>query len=136
MRAGVTRIGPALDSRFAYVQVTAATGGEHGILDALSGTRSERLAIIELEANEDPIFLLQAAKYWPRVRKHLQQQDISRYGYFTDVNLQTNPPVVYLLAPALRFHPTTGSLLRYLHPHTESDQGGASGKLAPRIVRQ
>lgn len=119
VRQDVGRIDPTLDSRFAYAQVIAATGGEHGILDVLSVTRSGRLAILELKANEDPIFLLQAAKYWLRIRKHLQQQDFARYGYFTGVNLQTNPPVVYLVAPALRFHPTTGSLLRYLHPQLE-----------------
>jgi hypothetical protein len=45
-----------------YAQVTAATGGEYGILDVLSVTRSGRLAILELKANEDPVFPLQAAK--------------------------------------------------------------------------
>jgi hypothetical protein len=40
VREDITRINPALDSRFAYVQVTAATGSEHGILDVLSVTRS------------------------------------------------------------------------------------------------
>jgi len=41
VRADVTRIDPALDSRFANVQGTAATGGEHGILDALSGREAK-----------------------------------------------------------------------------------------------
>jgi hypothetical protein len=36
---------------------------------------SGRLAILELKANEDPDFLLQAAKYWLRIRQHLEQQD-------------------------------------------------------------
>lgn len=119
VREDVSRIDAALDPQHAYGQVTAATGGEHGILDVLSVTRTGRLAILELKANEDPVFLLQSAKYWLRVRKHLEQQDFPRYGYFTDVNLQANAPVVYLVAPALRFHPTTGSLLRYLHPQLE-----------------
>ena len=33
--------------------------------------------------------------------------------------LQTLPPLVYLLAPALRFHPATDALLRYLSPEVE-----------------
>jgi hypothetical protein len=119
VREDVTQIDPLLDSAFSYAQVTAATGGEHGILDVLSVTRSGRLAILELKANEDPVFPLQAAKYWLRIRKHLEQQDFPRYGYFPRVNLQSSPPMVYLVAPALRFHPTTGSLLRYLHPEME-----------------
>src|SRR5207244_2109213 len=44
----VTRIDAALDSRFVYAQVFANTGGEHGILDLLTVTRSGRVAILEL----------------------------------------------------------------------------------------
>jgi hypothetical protein len=35
------------------------------------------------------------------------------------VPLQTLPPLVYLVAPALRFHPATDQLLRYLSPEVE-----------------
>ena len=119
VREDVTRIDPMLDARHAYAQVTAATGGEHGILDVLSVTRSGRVAILELKANEDPTFLLQAAKYWLRIKRHLEQQDFPRCGYFSGVELQPLAPIVYLVAPSLRFHPTTGSLLRYLHPQME-----------------
>jgi hypothetical protein len=54
-----------------------------------------------------------------RIQRHLQQQDFSRYGYFCDVALQPNPPLVYLVAPALHFHPATEILLRYVHPQLE-----------------
>jgi hypothetical protein len=37
-----------------------------------------------------------------------------RYGYFQGVALQQVPPLVYLVAPALRFHPATDDLLKYL----------------------
>jgi len=65
------------------------------------------VAIVELKAVEHPVFLLQAAKYWLPIRRHLEQADFPRYGYFSSVALQANPPLVYLVAPALRFHPTT-----------------------------
>src|SRR4029077_4383570 len=48
----ITRLDPALDPRFVYSQVFANAGGEHGILDVLSVTRSGRLAILELKAAE------------------------------------------------------------------------------------
>jgi hypothetical protein len=35
------------------------------------------------------------------------------------MELQTAPPIVSLVAPALRFHPTTDAILRYLTPETE-----------------
>jgi hypothetical protein len=45
--------------------------------------------------------------------------DFSRYGYFPGIELQATPPVVYLVAPALRFHPSTDALLRFLSPELE-----------------
>jgi hypothetical protein len=114
VREDVTRVDAALDARFVYAQVFANTGGEHGILDLLTVTRSGRLAIIELKAGEHIHLPLQAADYWLRVRKHLENGDIARYGYFPGIELQQVPPLVYLVAPALRFHPSTDALLKYL----------------------
>jgi hypothetical protein len=115
----VTRIDAALDPRFVYTQVFANVGGEHGILDLLTVTRSGRLAILELKASEHIHLPLQAANYWLRVRRQLQSGEIARYGYFPGVELQPAPPIVYLVAPALRFHPSTDELLKYLAPDLE-----------------
>jgi hypothetical protein len=116
VREDVTRIDTSLDPRFVYAQVFANTGGEHGILDLLTVTRAGRLAILELKASEHIHLPLQAADYWLRVRAHLEQDDFPRYGYFPGITLQQAPPLVYLVAPALRFHPSTDTLLRYLTP--------------------
>jgi hypothetical protein len=120
VREDVTRVDAALDARFVYAQVFANTGGEHGILDLLTVTRSGRLAIIELKASEHIHLPLQAADYWLRVRKHLDNGDIARYGYFPGIELQQVPPLIYLVAPALRFHPSTDELLKYLSPELEA----------------
>jgi len=114
VREDVTRVDACLDPNFVYAQVFANAGGEHGILDLLCVTRSGRLAILELKASENIHLPLQAADYWLRIRRHLQQGDFSRCGYFPGVELQKTPPLVYLVAPALRFHPTAEVLLRYL----------------------
>jgi hypothetical protein len=119
VREGVTRVDAALDQRFVYTQVFANAGGEHGILDLLTVTRSGRLAIIELKASEHIHLPLQAADYWLRVRRHLENGEITRYGYFPGLELQPAPPLVYLVAPALRFHPSTDDLLNCLSPELE-----------------
>jgi hypothetical protein len=119
VRSDVTRIDPALDPRFVYSQVFATAGGEHGILDLLTITRSGRLAIIELKASEHIHLPLQAADYWLRIRRHLAQNDFHRYGYFPGIEMQSAPPLVYLVAPALHFHSTTDALLRSLSPDLE-----------------
>jgi hypothetical protein len=119
VRSDVTRIDPVLDPRFVYSQVFANSGGEHGILDLLTVTRSGRLAIIELKASEHIHLPLQAADYWLRIRRHLEQNDFHRYGYFPALELQAGPPLVYLVAPALHFHSTSGILLRHLASNLE-----------------
>ncbi|HJX96979.1 MAG TPA: hypothetical protein VJ324_15240 [Candidatus Acidoferrum sp.] len=124
VREDVTRVDAALDSRFVYAQVFAHAGGERGILDLLTVTRSGRLAILELKATEHIHLPLQAAGCWLRSRRHLEQRDFARYGYFPGIELQASPPLVYLVAPALRFHPSTDTLLRFLSPDLESTRVG------------
>jgi hypothetical protein len=110
----VTRIDIALDPEHVYEQVFAQVAGQHGILDLLCVTRNRRLAILELKATENVDLPLQAADYWSRIRWHQSQGDFARYGYFPGIELQPAPPLVYLIAPALRFHPTIEVLHRYL----------------------
>jgi hypothetical protein len=124
VREDVTRIDAALDSRFVYSQVFVRAGGEHGILDLLTVTRAGRLAILELKASEHLHLPLQAAGYWLRIRRHLEQGDFARYGYFPGIELQAAPPLLYLVAPALRFHPSTDALLRFLSPDLETTRVG------------
>ncbi len=124
VREDVTRVDAGLDPRFVYSQVFAHAGGEHGILDLLTVTRTGRLAILELKASEHIHLPLQAAGYWLRIRRHLEQRDFVRYGYFPGIQLQYAPPLVYLVAPALRFHPSTDTLLRFLSPDLESTRVG------------
>jgi hypothetical protein len=118
VRQDVTRVDSTLDPQFAYAQVLASTAGEHGILDPSVNDARWPPAILELKAVEHPVFLLQGAKYWLRISRHLEQEDFPRYGYFSGVALQSAPPVVYLVA-TLRFHPATEILPRYINPRME-----------------
>lgn len=119
VRADVTRVDAALDTDFIYAQVFAATAADRGVLDLLSVTRGGRLAILELKAGEHIHLPLQAADYWLRVRHHQLRGDFARYGYFRGIELQAAPPLLYLVAPAIRFHPSTDTLLRFLSPEIE-----------------
>jgi hypothetical protein len=115
----MSRVDVTLDPEHVYEQVFAQAGGQHGVLDLLGVTKTKRLAILELKATENPDLPLQAADYWVRIRRHQAQGDLARYGYFSGLQLQAAPPIVYLVAPALRFHPTTDTILRYLSPELE-----------------
>jgi len=113
------RIDARLDPRHIYTQVPAFSSGDRGIIDLLGLTRDGRLAVLELKASEDIHLAMQAVDYWLRVRFHHEQDDFRRYGYFPDAPLNAKPPLLYLVAPGFRFHPSIDIVLRYLSPEIE-----------------
>jgi hypothetical protein len=124
--ADPTRVDARLDPRFFYSQVPALTAGDRGVMDAVSVTRNGRLAVIELKATEDLRLVLQAVDYWLRVRWHHAQQDFARYGYFSGIELDPRPPLLFLVAPALHFHPASEVVLQSLDPEIEIFRVGVS----------
>jgi hypothetical protein len=120
----VTRIDAALDSRFVYSGVFAEAGREHGIPKLLTVTRAGRLAVLELKASEHIHLPLEAAGDWLQIRRHLEQRDFARSGYFPGIELQAAPPLLYLVAPELRFHPSTDTLMRFLSKDLETTRVG------------
>lgn len=124
----VTRLDAQLDPRYLYSQVPALAAGDRGILDLLGVTRRGRLVVIELKASEDIQLPLQAVDYWLRVRRHQHQGDFETYGYFPGVVLDPQPPLIWLAAPALQFHPATETLLKYLSPEISVTRIGFNEK--------
>lgn len=114
--ADPARIEARLDPTELYSQVPAFSAADRGVLDLLGVTREGRLAVIELKGDEDLQLACQAVDYWLRVRWHQRQGDFGRYGYFPGKTLDPSTPLLYLVAPGLRFHSATGILLRYLSP--------------------
>jgi hypothetical protein len=119
LAADPTRIDARLDGHFFYEQLPALTVGDRGVLDAVGVTRDGRLAVIELKASEDVQMPLQAVDYWLRVRWHHAQEDFSRFGYFPGIELDPRPPLMFLVAPALHFHPSSEVILKCLNPEIE-----------------
>jgi hypothetical protein len=117
--ADPARIDARLDPRQIYAQVPAFSSGDRGIIDLLGVTRDGRLAVLELKASEDIHLVMQAVDYWLRVRFHHEQGDFSRFGYFPEVPLNAKPPLLFLVAPGFRFHPSIDIVLRYLSPEIE-----------------
>jgi hypothetical protein len=117
--ADPARIDARLDPRHIYAQVPAFSSGDRGMIDLLGATRDGRLAVLELKASEDIQLVMQAVDYWLRVRFHHDQDDFRRYGYFPEVQLNSKPPLLYLVAPGFKFHPSIDIVLRYLSPEIE-----------------
>ncbi len=112
--ADPARIDPRIDARFLYGQVPASSAGDRGIMDLLGITREGRLVVIELKASEDVQLLMQAIDYWLRVRHHHELGDFRRYGYFPGLQISSQPPLLFLVAPSLQFHPAGDVVARYL----------------------
>jgi len=123
-----TRVDAVLNPKYFYSQVPALAAGDREILDLLGITRQGRLVVIELKASEDIQMPLQAVDYWLRVRRHQREGDFQRYGYFTGVEIDPRPPLVWLVAPAFRFHSATEILLKYLSPEIQTTRIGLNEK--------
>jgi hypothetical protein len=127
LRRDISVIDAHLDPAHVYTQVPAFAASDRGMLDLLSVDRDGRLAVIELKADEDLHLALQGLDYWVRVRWHHGQNpdkgsglgEFQRHGYFGGVRLAEGAPRLYLVAPALRVHPATEVVLRYLSPRVE-----------------
>lgn len=115
------------DPQHVYAQVPAFSAADRGMIDLLAVTREGRLAVLELKAEEDMHFALQALDYWIRVRwHHTQTVDPStglgvfqQHGFFKSLRLKPEVPLLYLVAPSLRIHPATEIVLRYVKPEVE-----------------
>lgn len=108
-----------LDPRWCYSQVPAFSASDRAMIDVLVVTREGRLAVVELKADEDIHLPLQGIDYWSRVAWHHSRGEFQKFGYFAERELSFQPPLLMMVAPALRVHPATDILLRYVSPEVD-----------------
>jgi hypothetical protein len=116
LRGRLEQVDASLLSQPLYGQVPAFAAGERGVLDLLAAERSGRLAVLEVKASEDIHLPLQALDYWMRVAWHLERGEFSAHGYFPGITVRNCLPRLLLIAPALDFHPSTETILRFFSP--------------------
>jgi hypothetical protein len=116
LRQDIADIEPATRADIVYSQVPAFSAGDRGMLDLLTITHSGRLAVIEFKADDDLHLPLQALDYWSRVRQLQGERAFEKHGYFPGIEPSDQPPLLYLVAPALHIHPSSDAVLRHLSP--------------------
>jgi hypothetical protein len=125
LSAALPEIDHSLLTSPVYRQVPAFAARDRGMLDLLAVNRDGRLAVVELKADEDLHMPLQGLDYWIRVHRSAQSRnvdgtnDFTRHGYFPGMRLADTSPLLYFIAPALRVHPATETVLGYLSPEIE-----------------
>jgi hypothetical protein len=115
----VSAVDSSLDPGHVYSQVPAFSASDRAMIDVLTCTRDARLAVLELKADEDMHLPLQGLDYWARVLWHHSRGEFQQYGYFAGLQLSPRPPLLLLVAPSLRVHPATDTVLRYFSPAIE-----------------
>jgi len=114
LRRDITKLDPGLIIAPLHAQFRTARGGRLGVrpIDLLALRQDGRLVVIELKVFEDREHVLQGADYWQRVEAHRCRGHISRAKLFGDRPIRDQSPLVYLVAPTLRVHPSFHSLAR------------------------
>lgn len=124
VRAQIERVYAPLQQAPVYGQVPAFAGGDRGVLDLLAVERSGRLAVLELKATADLQLPIQALDYWLRVKWHLDRGEFTPNGYFPGIQLRAEPPRLFLVSPALEFHPATETVLSFFAPSIDVERVG------------
>lgn len=126
LRRDIRRLDASLDARYVYSQVPAWRADERSVIDLLTVNREGRLAVVEVKAVEDPQLPLQGLDYWLRVEQARRRGDFARRGLFAGVRLADAPPILYLVAPQLRFHRTFANVARCLAPELKAYRVGVN----------
>jgi len=124
VRTSASRLDASIRDAPLYGQAPDFAAGSRGIMDVLAADYYGRLVVVEVKASEDIHLPLQALDYWMRVKWHLERGEFEGRGYFPGISLRPEPPRLLLVAPALDFHPSNETVLRYFSPEIQVERIG------------
>ena len=121
LRRDITRLDPGLIIAPLHAQFRTARAAKLGIrpIDLLALRQDGRLVVIELKVSEDREHVLQGADYWRRVEAHRRRGHIAKAKLFGERAISDESPLVYLVAPTLRVHPSFQTLAQCISADIE-----------------
>jgi hypothetical protein len=125
LRRDISKLDPGLIVAPLHAQFRTSHGGAIGRgggarpIDLLALRYDGRLAVIELKVSEDREHVFQGVDYWRRVEAHRRRGHLSSGKLFGDREISDESPLVYLVAPTLRFHPSFATLAKTIAPDIE-----------------
>lgn len=120
LRRDIRALDATLDARFVYSQLPTWRGEDRSVIDLLTINKQGRLVVIEIKAGEDAQLPLQGLDYWLRVAQARLRGELTRRELFAGVELADQAPLLYLVAPRLRFHRTFAVVARCLVSEIEA----------------
>ena len=125
IRSSVGLIDEGLRPVPVHEQVLTFAAGTRNSIDLLAAFASGRLAILELKVSDDIHLPIQALDYWTRIRWHLERGELQHL--FPGLELSPGAlPKLFLIAPALAFHSSNTTVLRYFSPEIEIERVGVN----------
>ncbi|HKZ79059.1 MAG TPA: hypothetical protein VJ124_12215 [Pyrinomonadaceae bacterium] len=121
LRRDICKLDPGLVVAPLYAQFRTSRGVRLTVrpVDLLAIRRDGRLVVIELKVFEDREHVLQGVDYWYRVEQHRRRGHIARAKLFGARRIMDQAPLIYLVAPTLRIHPSFRTLARMIAPDIE-----------------
>ena len=121
LRRDIKCLDPGLIIAPLYAQFRISRAGVPGVrpIDLLALRRDGRLTVIELKIFESREHVLQGVDYWQRVESHRRRGNIARARLFGDRKIKNEAPLIYLVAPTLRVHPSLTTMAHAIAPDLE-----------------
>ncbi|HEX8494922.1 MAG TPA: hypothetical protein VF658_18920 [Pyrinomonadaceae bacterium] len=121
LRRDITRLDPGLRIAPLHAQFRTSHDARAATrpVDLLALRQDGRLVVIELKVTEDREHVLQGADYWRRIEIYRRAGHINRARLFGEAVIADEPPLVYLVAPLLRFHRSFQTLAHSIAPEIE-----------------
>ena len=126
LRRDIGRLDATFDESFVYSQIPAWRADERSVIDLLTVNHEGRLAVIEIKAAEDPQLPLQGTDYWLRVEQGRLRNEFKKRGLFEGLTIADRSPLLYLVAPRLRFHRTFETVAQCVSPKIEAYRIGVN----------
>ncbi len=111
VRANIAAIDPTLLESPLHGQVLTFAAGDRDIVDLLGISPAGHLTVLEMKTSEDIHLPLQALDYWMRIRWHVRRGELQHL--FPGLAVTDKAPRLLLLAPAMSFHSSNATILRY-----------------------
>jgi hypothetical protein len=126
LRRNIRVLDARLDQAYVYSQIPSWRGTQRSVIDLLTINDENRLVVIEIKVGEDPQLPMQGLDYWLCIEQARLLGEFERRGLFNGIEIANRSPLLYLVAPQLRFHRTFTELARCLSPQIEAYRIGVN----------
>ncbi len=131
VRRDIVAIDATLRPTPIHGQVITFAGMDRDALDLLAISSDGRLAVLELKTAEDIHLPIQGLDYWMRVVFHVQRGETAHL--FPGLPVSDHLPCLRFVAPALSFHSTHATVLRYFSREVDVERIGIHPDWSERL---